>query len=361
VTNLILVDDTDVALHDAAKRYLHDSYSFEKRMRWDPLEQRFNGKVWQDMAEMGWLSAGVSEDQGGLGVRIHAMVLLAEVCGEYLVNEPLYSSGFVAPIIMMAFVHNEQSEHWLSAVMTGEWRVACGFASSGADFVQQSIGLSGRAEVLLHADVANHLLVQARDRDGELFWHLVDCAAKGVTVQPYPLVDGRGAGTVVLDSAPSVRVSLDLLCDAELLGALSFAADSFGCMQAALRMTLEYIKVRIQFGKPIGANQVLQHRAVDMYLRVCESRALLNQASISLASQLDTAALDVHAAKAFIATQSRLMLQEALQLHGGIGMTEEYAVSHYLRRVLVNEQLFGGPEYHLQSFVQSLSKTPEYQ
>jgi alkylation response protein AidB-like acyl-CoA dehydrogenase len=130
-------------------------------------------------------------------------------------------------------------------------------------------------------------------------------------------------------------------------------------MQAALRMTLEYIKIRQQFGKPIGVNQVLQHRAVDMYLRLSESRALLNQASISVANKLETAALDVHAAKAFISTQSRLLLQEALQLHGGIGMTEEYAVSHYLRRVLVNEQLFGGPEYHLQSFTTSLSKTSE--
>lgn len=359
MTNMIFVDDTDTALQDAAKRYLHDAYSFEARMRCDPLEKRFNGKVWQDMAEMGWLSAGVSEDQGGLGVRVHAMVLLAEVCGEYQVNEPLYSSGFVAPCIMAAFAHSEQRDHWLSSVMTGKWRVACGFAFSGADFIHQPNGLSGRAEVLVHADVADHLLVQAKGSDGELSWHLLECAGKGVTVQAYPLVDGRGAATVVLDNAPSIPLSMGLPCNAELLGALSFAADSLGCMQAALRMTLEYIKIRQQFGKPIGVNQVLQHRAVDMYLRLSESRALLNQASISVANQLETAALDVHAAKAFISTQSRLLLQEALQLHGGIGMTEEYAVSHYLRRVLVNEQLFGGPEYHLQSFTASLSKTSE--
>jgi alkylation response protein AidB-like acyl-CoA dehydrogenase len=348
VTEEFGLDETDVALADAAAHYLRERYAFDTRRRLSAAERRFSGTAWREIAGMGWLGVATPEALGGLGLRTMSIALLARAAGRALVNEPLISTGVVAADVIARHGSAEQQAAYMPALLAGDLRVACVVSDSSA-LRHHGGRLSGRQEVVLDADIADRLLVQAL-ADGGLRWFSVDAEAGGVQCESYPLLDGRGAATLVFDRCEAQPLREGSSPHPLWLGTLACAADACGAMEAAFELTLEYLKTRRQFGLPIGSFQVLQHRAVDQYMRLAESRAVLAQAVLALQQQPDGAGRDVHAAKAFVGEQARLLLQEALQLHGGIGITDEYALSHYLRRVRVDEQLFGSAERHLQQF-----------
>ena len=348
--------DTDSALADAAARYTRERHAFDTRQRLPVSERRFSAGTWRDMAEMGWLAVAVPEALGGLGRRISSVALLAQEAGRSLLNEPLCGSGFVAADVIVRHANAAQQAVWLPPLMDGQQRYACVMSAQPGLLRVRAGRLSGRQEVVLDGDIAEQCLVLALDADVEDApprWFRVTANASGAQAQSYPLLDGRGAATLVFDQADAEALNPGNDPHPALLGALACVADAVGAMDAAFALTLDYLKTRRQFGVPIASFQVLQHRAVDQSMRLAESRAVLAQAVLSLQQQPQTAARDVHAAKAFVGEQSRLLLQEAVQMHGGIGITEEYALSHYLRRVRVDEQLFGSAEQHLRQFAAS--------
>lgn len=351
--NKILQDETDAALDDAARRYTAERYRFDARQRLPREDGRFSAAVWSDLANMGWLSVSTSEGAGGLGLRVASVCLLAEAAGRALMTEPLTSAGVVAPYLVERYGDASQRGALLPRVQAGTWRLAC--LLDPAAISVEAGRLHGRQQVVVDADIADQLLVLA----DHALW-LVDANAKGLTRQPYPLLDGRGAATVTLDATEATRLGAGGVLDLQhalWLAALATAADSYGAMAAAFDLTLEYLKTRRQFGHPLGTYQALQHRAVDMFVAVSESRAVLDQAIVSLQDGAADAARDVHAAKAFIGETARRVTQEAVQLHGGIGVTDEYAASHYLRRARVNEQLWGSADQHFLSFAASATAT----
>lgn len=348
--NRIWADETDAALADAAARYLSTRYRFEDRQRLPRDEHRYNASVWKAMADMGWFSVTTPEAHSGLGIRVASACLLAEAAGRGLVTEPFASSGLLAPYLIAQFGTPEQRTQWLLALHSGSVRVA--YMALMDKHNPEELRLNGRCEVVMDADIADQYIVSIGTEEAASVY-FVDASALGVTRSCYPLLDARGAATVVFSDVNAVRLGSANTCDlrpALRLAALATAADSMGAMFAAFDLTLAYIKTRRQFGVPIGTNQALQHRAVDMFIRLVESRAVLDQAIESLEADSIDAARDVHAAKSFICESARLLAHEAVQLHGGIGITEEYAVSHYLRRVRVNEQLYGSAEKHLLDF-----------
>lgn len=351
----IWLDETDAALADAAQRYVGERYAFGTRQRLPAELRRFNPDSWREMATMGWLGVATGEEEGGLGLRISSIALLAQAAGRFLINEPLHSSGFIAADVLMHHGDQQQRAQLLPAINEGTLRLACLFSGEAACIHAREGRLQGRQEVVLDADIADALLVEAVQADGSTRWYRVDGQAPGLKRQAYPLLDGRGAATVELEGCGAQALQAGSSNHPAQLAALTLAADAFGAMEAAMDLTLEYIKTRQQFGAAIAAHQVIQHRAVDMLMRLSESRAVLAQATQTLQSQPQAAARDVHAAKAFIGQQSRLLVQEAVQLHGGIGITDEYALSHYLRRVVVDDQLLGGYEQHLRRFAASPS------
>ena len=345
-------DDTDAALADAAHRYTRERHAFDKRQKLPAGERRFSASAWKEMASMGWLGVATGEDEGGLGLRVSSIALLAQAAGQALVNEPLLSTGFIAPDIVMRHASAEQRSRWLARMNEGALRVACVFAHAASPVQARAGQLHGRQEVVLDGDIADALLVQASEdsQGGKHRWYWVDAAAPGLKRSAYPLLDGRGAATLEFEGCTAEALDAGDSAHPALLAALALSADAVGAMEAAMALTLDYIKTRQQFGAAIGTHQVIQHRAVDMFIRLNECRAVLAQATQSLQAQPDAAARDVHGAKAFIGEQSTLMLQEAVQLHGGIGITDEYALSHYLRRVIADDQLSGGHEQHLRQF-----------
>ena len=342
----IWLDETDAALDDAAQRYLAERYPFAPRQRLAPALRRFDATVWEGLAQMGWCSVANEPEHGGLGVRISSICLLAERAGEALLNEPWLSSGVLAPWLLGRHAGAAQQQAWLPGLLNGTRRAACVLEPQAMEV--QGTRLRGSQALVVDADLAEHLLVAA---DGAL-WH-VDTAQEGVRRQALPLLDGRGAARVELVDAQATWLdgSQPFTPGPVLqLAALATACDAWGALRAAFDLTLDYLKTRRQFGVPLGSYQALQHRMVDFYIRVAESRAVLDQAIASLAAGDAAATRDVHAAKHLVCENARLGAQEAVQLHGGIGITEEYAVSHYLRRVRVDEQLYGAGEHHLLAF-----------
>lgn len=341
------LDDVDAALEDAALRYRHDRFAFEQRQRLDAARRRFDASAWSEMAEMGWLAVNTDESDGGLGRRIGSIALLARTAGAAGINEPLLSCAFVAGEVLRAHGSDAQRKRWLPELLQGRLHVACAFAAA-ANVSQGRV--TGRCEVVLDADLAELLLVQARDG----LWYAVAAGDPGLERAAYPLLDGRGAATLIFRQCEAEPLEGNGQGAAGLVAAFAAAADALGAMENAFELTLEYIKTRRQFNAAIGSNQALVHRTVDMYLRLEESGAVLAQAGEALAAADPARQADVLAAKAFIPAQGRLLAQEAVQLHGGIGITEECAVSHCLRRILVDEQLFGSTREHLRRFAEQV-------
>jgi len=352
MTNEVWFDETDATLDDSAARYLRERYRFETRYKLPAVERRFSRTVWNDVAEMGWLGVTTPEEDAGLGVRMTSVCLLGKAAGRALLNEPL-TSCLVAAGAIASCASVDQRETLLPRLHAGDLRVACVFAD-GDEVRVEGEALRGRKAVVIDADIADHLLVFVQSAGQAPTLHLVEAGAAGLRRETYPLLDGRGAATLGFDGCRAARVgnghAASVVHRAMLLGALATAADSHGAMSAAFDLTLEYLKTRRQFGKPIASHQALQHRAVDMHIRIGESKAVLDKAAVSLQAGTASAARDVHAAKAFVCDEARKLAHDAVQMHGGIGITDEYAVSHYLRRIRVNEQLYGSTEQHFQWF-----------
>lgn len=347
------LDDTDAALADAALRYSRQRYAFDARQRLAPGQRRFDAQAWQEIAEMGWLSVATSEDDGGLGFRAGSIALLARAAGAAGINEPLASTGFIAADVLRLHATARQRAQWLPGLLAGKLRVACAFAADGGSLRRDGNRLHGRCEVVLDADLADLLLLEVGS-GADARWHAVLTAATGLQRTVYPLMDGRGAATLDLDGCVAEPLADSNDEHSRLVAALATSADALGAMETAFALSLEFVKARKQFGVTIGSHQVVAHRAVDMFIRLEECRAVVGRAAQALESDAKARAYEVHAAKAFVGPQARLLAQEAVQLHGGIGITQEYAVSHCLRRSIVDEQLFGGVRSHLQQFARSL-------
>ncbi|RCW69430.1 acyl-CoA dehydrogenase family protein [Pseudorhodoferax soli] len=346
MTHKIWFDDTDAALDEAAQRYLDDRYAFAERQRLAPAARRFDAGVWAGLAQMGWCSVANEAEQGGLGVRVGSICLLAERAGRALLNEPWLSSGVLAPWLVGQHGGTAQQHTWLPGLLNGQRRAAC--VLEPQTMAVQGGRLTGRQDLVPDADLADQLFVVA---EGGL-WQ-VETAQDGVRRRPLPLLDGRGAASVFLVEAQATRLDgAQPFATGPVLqmASLATACDAWGALRATFELTLDYLKTRRQFGVPLGSYQALQHRMVDFYIGVEESRAVLDQAIAALAAGDASATRDVHAAKALVCENARLGAQEAVQLHGGIGITEEYAASHYLRRVRVDEQLYGAGEQHFLAF-----------
>jgi alkylation response protein AidB-like acyl-CoA dehydrogenase len=344
-----LHDEIDAALGDAAERFGRDHYPLGTRAHLSAAQRRFDEARWQAIAHMGWLSIASAEEDGGLGLRVGSVAALAQAGGRWAMNEPFISTGVIAADVIRLHASAAQRGEWVAALLEGRLRAACAF-SHGIAATERDGRLHGRCDVVLDADIADLLLVEV-EAAGSSHWFAVDANAAGLTRIAHPLVDGRGAASLRFDACEAQPLPGTHSDHPALLGAIAAVADSVGAMEVALALTLEHVKTRQQFGVTIGSHQVVSHRAVDMYIRLQESRAMLAAAVSALQADSKDAAREVHAAKAFVGRQARLLAQDAVQLHGGLGITEECGASHCLRRTLVNEQLHGTTAQHLQRFM----------
>ncbi len=353
--------DTLKLFADSVSRYGQEQYPFERHREWLAAEGSFSAQAWRDQTEMGWLALHLPVADGGFGGHLEAVCALLRCAGEYLFLEPLLGHGILCGHLLAACAPQPLARELLDQLCAGQGLFALAFSEDQAHDINAPVKtiqdggvLNGSKTLVLHGDVASQLLVLARDgTEGPQSWYAVDAGQGGVERKCYRLLDGRGAASLTFRNASARRIGPAGAGErllANLLGVarLALCAEAHGAIIALNRITLAYLKERRQFGKPIGANQALQHRMVELYMLEQEVAAVL-QAALRAAGGADAAAAAA-GALAHTMTAGRIVAHEAVQMHGGIGTTDELAVSHYFKRIMVINRLLGDRDAHLDTF-----------
>ena len=360
-------------LQESVQRFVRENYSFEQRRQLVATEQGYSDAHWQQFAELGWLGIPFPEEHGGLGMSGVETMVVMEAIGNGLVAEPYLSTVILGGGAVAAAGSDEQKAEILPAVAEGKCKLAFAFAERQARYNLQDVEvraeaangsyrLSGMKSVVFGAPTADRFVVSARtaggsrDADGITLF-LVAADAPGLSVRGYPTADGLRAGEVTLEGTPVEGVLGDL--DGALptiegvvdRAIAAVSAEAVGLMGTLNDMTLEYLKTREQFGQPIGRFQVLQHRMVDMFIAHEEAKSMAMMAAMRIDEEdADARKKAMSAAKVQIGKSARFVGQQSIQLHGGIGMTDEYAAGHYFKRLTMIDRSFGDNDYHLRRY-----------
>ena len=356
-------------LKDSVERLVADQYDFEQRKKYMAEPDGFSASLWSQYAELGLLALPFEESLGGFGGGAVEMMIVMEAFGRGLILEPFFATVVLGGGLVNRAGSEAQRAAMIPQIAQGKLKLAFAhierhsrwnLADVATTAREQDGGwvLDGAKGVVLHGDLANKLLVTARvsggqrDRDG-IGLFLVDGGAQGVSRRGYPTQDGLRAAEVTLSGARAEPLGepgaalpvVERVVDSAIA---ALCAEAVGVMAAMQETTLEYLKTRQQFGRPIGDFQALQHRAVDMFTAVEQARSMALLATV-MAGEEDEAERrkSLSAAKVQIGRSGRHVGQEAIQLHGGIGVTMEYKVGHYFKRMTMIDQMFGDADHHL--------------
>jgi alkylation response protein AidB-like acyl-CoA dehydrogenase len=367
--------DEQRQLHEAVERYLGEQYSFDRYQSIKRSAAGWDRDIWRGLADLGVLAITVPAAQGGLGFGPLETLAMMGDCGRSLLLEPVLSSAVIATAVLRAFADEAPAGELLAALATGEKIAALAHFESDSRFESrwvttrarragEGFRLDGHKGVVMHAGAADILLVTARtageagDAEGVSVF-LVPRAAPGLVLDEYPIIDGQRAADVYLQGVEvplasrlgregaalaAVEAALDI-------GLAALCADAVGVMQALLDATVEYVHVRQQFGQPIGRFQALQHRIADMLIHLEQARSMSYLAALRCtAEDVGERRRALSAAKAVIGQSSRFVGQQSVQLHGGMGMTDELKVSHWFKRLTAMQLMFGDSDTHLQRY-----------
>ena len=364
--------DEQRLLKGSIERLLADRYGFEARQRFMKEPTGWSRELWRSYAELGLLGLPFEEKHGGIGGGPIETMIVMEALGRALALEPLFATVVLGGGLLRLGASEAMQAAVIPKIATGDLLLAFAHAERQARYDLADVATTARRDgahyvidgaksLVIHGDCADKLIVSARlagerrDRDG-IGLFMVDADATGVSRRAYPTVDGLRAAEVVLTG---VRAEAD-----GILGELgrafplivhvidsaiaALAAEAVGAMAATHEITVEYLKTRKQFGVPIGNFQVLQHRAAEMLIALEQARSMALFATM-MAEEPDATERRkaISAAKVQIGRSGRFVGQQAIQLHGGIGMTMEYKVGHYFKRVTAIDALFGDADHHL--------------
>ncbi|AWK85712.1 acyl-CoA dehydrogenase family protein [Azospirillum thermophilum] len=368
------LNDEQRMLDDTVNRLVRERYGFEQRIRYGREPKGYSDETWALLAELGLLSVPFAEEDGGIGGGGVELMVLHQAFGRGLTLEPYLATVVLGGGLVARLGSAEQRAALLPAVIAGELTLALAYGEPAGRYeplwIETRAGrsgdgwrLTGRKAVVLNGDGAGRLLVTARtagqpgERDGVSVF-LVDPAQPGVTLRGYPTIDGLRAAELTLDGAELPADALlgregaaaDALEAVLAAGCAALAAEAVGAMEAACELTLDYLKTRQQFGGPIGRFQVLQHRMVDMRIALEQARSMAILAACSLDRPAAERERRIAAAKVLIGRSGRFIAEQAIQMHGGMGMTEEAAISHYAKRLVMIDHWLGDADHHLARF-----------
>ncbi|MCC6920677.1 MAG: acyl-CoA dehydrogenase family protein [Alphaproteobacteria bacterium] len=361
-------------LRNSVQKLIQSSYDFETRRKVAKSEAGWRKEIWQQIANDGLIGAAIPEDFGGLGGGAVETMIVMEEFGRGLVIEPYLQNAVIAAGFLKAGGSTKQKEELLPAIAGGESTYAFAYAEPQgrynlADLTTKATKsgngytLNGYKAVVLGAPWADKLIVTARtggdQRDAKgVSVFIVDKNAKGVTTRDYPTVDGLRASEVTLEN---VAVGADALIGGEGEGLpliervsdeaiAALSAEAIGAMKVLNDTTVEYCKTRKQFGTPIGKFQVLQHRMVDMFMNYEQSVSITYMVTLKLEEEEAERKKAASAAKVQIGKAGRFIGQQSVQLHGGMGMTDELNVGHYFKRLTMIDTQFGNVDHHLKRY-----------
>ncbi len=358
-------------LKDSVDGLLKASYDFENRKKYRAEVGGYSKNIWGKFAEQGLLGLPFSEEDGGFGAGPIETMIVMEALGRNLVVEPYLDTVVLGGGFLRRGSAEQRAEH-LPGIIDGSKTLAfaqvernsrfeLGNVSTSANKSGSGYTLSGEKFVVGHGDTADTLIVTARTAGGQrdakgVGAFLVPANAKGVDIRGYETQDGSraadikfdnvevGSDAVIGDAENGLAIIDQVVDDARI----ALCAEAVGAMEEALKVSVEYIKERKQFGVAIGSFQALQHRAADMFTALETARSMSFLASMASSyTDLEDRAKTVAAAKVQIGRSARFVGQGGVQLHGGVGVTMEYRIGHYFKRLTMIEQQFGDADFHL--------------
>ena len=365
-------------LRNSLQNYLRDSYDFETRRKVVEKSEGFRRDVWKQFAELGLLALPFGEKYDGLdGSTAIEMMIVMEEMGRHLVTEPFFPCVVLAGSALRHAATDAQKDALIPSLTSGESCYAFAWTEPQSRFDIFNVEttakkkgkgyvINGRKAAVPGGGVADQCIFTARlsgkARDRETLGLFVASAGvKGFDVADYTAVDGSRGAEITFDNLelsqdallgdPAKTASVLETLEAEAISALS--SEATGCMLALHDATMEYSKTRKQFGQPIGKFQVLQHRIVDMFIACQEAISMTYMIALMLDAEPKARAKAASAAKAQIGKSGRFVGQQAVQIHGGMGMSEELNVGHYFKRLTIIDALFGNTDHHLKRYVDS--------
>lgn len=367
--------DEQTLLEESIARFIQNDYAFENRQKVIKSELGYSADHWSTFAELGWLGVPFSEADGGFGGGAVESMLMLENFGRGLVVEPYLATIVLAGGALKHGGSTEQKAAHLPGIVDGSTQAALAYVEPQGRFNLADLKTTAKADgdgfvlngykaVVLNGPAAQTLIVtsrtsgEQRDEQGVSLF-IVAADAEGVSRRDYPTVDGLRASEITFENvqlgADALLGELDggygLIEQVIDDGILAVGAEAVGCMEVLYKDTVEYCKTREQFGQPIGKFQVLQHRMVDMFMEHEQSKSLMYMAAMRLDEGYGPEAQKaVSAFKVQVGKSGRFVGQNAVQLHGGMGMTDELNIGHYFKRLTIIDTLFGNVDFHLKRF-----------
>ena len=367
-------NEEQTMIQDQVEQFIQKEYDWETRQELSNSDLGFGTHNWKTFAELGWLGIAVSEKNGGFGGSSIETMLIMEEFGKGLVVEPFLETVVMSAGILDRHGTDEQKNQVLNSVINGEMHLALAYAEPQSRFNLSDVVTEAKEEgdnfvingfksVVMNGPSANKIIISARtsgtqleDKGISLF--LVDSDIEGLTKSDYKTVDGRKASDINLENVivsnscliGSLNAGFDILDEAIDRSILAISAEAVGAMEILYKTTVEYTKTREQFGTPIGKFQVLQHRMVDMFMEYEQCKSLLYMATMKNEEGAPDAKKAISGLKYQVGKAGKFVGQQSVQLHGGMGVTDELNVGHYFKRLTTIGTIFGNADFHLKQY-----------
>ena len=368
--------EEQVLLDNMVTSFVRDNYNWETRCSIVKTEEGWKQENWAQFAELGLLGVPFSEEHGGLGGSPTDLMIVMEQFGKGLVVEPYLPSVILAGGLITNLGSKEQTDQIVPKIISGDHRYVFAYAEHQSRFdlfdvktsaVKDGDGyvINGLKSVVFGAGAATHIIIAARTSGDQrskkgITLFLTEIDTQGITLQNYPTIDEYRASEVIIENLKLSKVSIlgkvdeayDAIEEEVDKSTIAACAEALGVLEVLKDTTTDYCKNRKQFGQPISKNQVIQFRLVDMMMEYEQVKSILYMAITSDLSNPDERRKSVSALKSKMGQAIKFIGENAIQLHGGMGMTEEYMISHYFKRATMIGVLFGNVDYHMKRFIE---------
>ena len=361
-------------IQQSVERFVQENYDLPKRVEISSKDPGYSKDYWGSMAELGWLGLPFNEEDGGFGGNQIDTLVIMEQFGKGLVLEPFLANVVLGGGAIQMGGSEELKKEILPSLIEGTKQVTLAYAEQQSRFDLEDVAtaarldgdkyiINGQKSMVLNAESADHLVIVTRTSGGQvdeegITLFLVDSDTKGLEKQNFPTVDGLRASEINLENVEVgiERIIGDIDNGFEILkavsnnGILALCAEAVGAMEILYKDTVEYTQQREQFDHPLSDFQVLQHRMVDMFMEYEQCKSLLFRATMETIQDPEMAQKTIHALKHLIGKSGIFVGENAVQLHGGMGVTEELRIGHFFKRLLVIDSQFGNADFHLDKF-----------
>ena len=368
------LSDEQRMIQQNVERFVEDNYDLNTRVALSSKSPGFSTEYWQSMAELGWLGLPFEEEDGGFGGNQIDVLVVMEQFGRGLVLEPYLASIVMGGGALKRGGSEALKREMLPGVIEGSLQLAFAYAEMQSRFDLDDVMTSARSEdenfilngqksMVQNAETADQIVVTARTSGGQvgqqgITLFLIAADAEGLSRDNFPTVDGLRASEITLENVSvgaerilgKVDQGFNILQSVANDAMLALGAEAVGAMEVLYKDTVDYTQQREQFDHPLSEFQVLQHRMVDMFMEYEQCKSLLYRATMETIQDPEAAQRTIHALMHLIGKSGLFIGENAVQLHGGMGMTEELRIGHYFKRLLAIDATFGNADYHLQKF-----------